>query len=247
MQKIFGLIGYPLGHSFSKKYFTEKFKRENIDDARYELFELRDISEIEQVFKTPGLRGLNVTIPYKEKVIPYLDKLEPAALEINAVNVIKISGDGTKEGFNADYYGFRLSLERWLGCFHDVRALILGTGGASKAVKKVLNDLDITFLSVSRSKDKGDITYKSLFKDFSLIQTFKLIINTTPLGMSPETGNCPDIPYDLLTHAHYLYDLIYNPPETLFMKKGKARDAHVKNGHEMLVLQAEKSWEIWNR
>ncbi len=247
MQKVFGLIGYPLGHSFSKKYFTEKFKREKIKNAVYELFEISDISEIETVFKTKGLQGLNVTIPYKEKIIPYLDKLEPAALEINAVNVVKIADDGSKEGFNADYYGFKLSLERWLGCFHDIRALVLGTGGASKAVKKVLDDLNITCLSVSRSKVKGDITYESLFADLSLIQTFKLIINTTPLGMSPDTENYPDIPYSSLTSGHYLYDLIYNPPETLFMKKGKAMGAHVKNGYEMLVFQAEKSWEIWNR
>ncbi len=246
MEKTFGLIGYPLGHSFSKKYFTEKFIRENIKHSTYELFEIKNISEITEVFKTKGLRGLNVTIPYKEKIIPWLDKLEPKAKEIDAVNVIKITQDGITEGFNADYYGFKTSLERWVGCLYGLRALILGTGGASKAVKKVLEDLDIPFLSVSRSKDKGNITYESLHNDPSLIQSFKLIINTTPLGMSPILNTCPDLPYHLLSPDNYLYDLVYNPSETLFMKKGAKMNAHVKNGYEMLALQAEKSWEIWN-
>jgi len=236
VRKVFGLIGYPLGHSFSKKYFAEKFIRENIEHSEYNLFEIKDISEIKNVFQTKGLRGLNVTIPYKEKIIPWLDKLELKAEEINAVNVVKITPDGTKIGFNADYYGFKTSL----------KALVLGTGGASKAVKKVLKDLDIPFLSVSRSKDKGNLTYESLHNDSSLVQTFKLIINTTPLGMSPKLDACPDIPYDFLGSNNYLYDLVYNPSETLFMKKGIKMNVHVKNGYEMLELQAEKSWEIWN-
>lgn len=246
MQRIFGLIGYPLGHSFSKKYFSEKFERGKIEDTKYELFEIKDISEVRNVFKTANLSGLNVTIPYKEKIIPYLDRLEYGVAEIGAVNVVKISGNGTKVGFNADYYGFKLSLDRWLSCSHGIQALVLGTGGASKAIRKVLEDLDIIYLSVSRSKNKGDVTYESLHRDPSLIQTFKLIINTTPLGMSPKTTIYPDLPYKLLGPGHYLYDLVYNPTETLFMKKGKKMGAHVKNGHEMLVLQAEKSWEIWN-
>ncbi len=246
MKRIFGLIGYPLGHSFSKNYFTEKFRREHTENTLYELFEIRDISEIEEVFRIPGLCGFNVTIPYKEKIIPYLHHLDPAARDIGAVNVVKIAGDGTRKGYNADYYGFKLSLERWLGCVLEMQALVLGTGGASKAVKKVLEDLDIEYMTVSRSKDKGLLTYESLHRDPSLIRTFKLIINTTPLGMSPDTGSCPDIPYDRLGPGHYLYDLVYNPPETLFMKRGKTMGAHVKNGQEMLVLQAEKSWEIWN-
>ena len=243
--RLFGLIGFPLGHSFSKKYFSEKFRSENITDSRYELFELEMVSEITGVFSKPGLRGLNVTIPYKEQVQPYLDNLDDSAVKIGAVNVIRIEEDGQKTGYNSDYYGFLNALTGWLPNTRGMKALVLGTGGSSHAVCAVLKDLKINFQMVSRSADKG-ITYDQLKKDRKYIQEHRLIINTTPLGMSPNTASCPDLPFDWLTPDHRLFDLVYNPEETTFMKRGKESGAESKNGYEMLVLQAEKSWEIWN-
>lgn len=245
----YGLIGYPLKHSFSISYFNEKFQSENID-AEYVNFEIPRIEDfMEVVEENPNLRGLNVTIPYKEQVIPYLDELDKDTAKIGAVNVIKIipqgKGDVKLVGYNSDIIGFTRSIEPLLQS-HHVKALILGTGGASKAVFHGLANLGIEATFVSRTKKNNDIlTYQELTPE--IMQEHTVIVNTTPLGMYPNVDACPDIPYDQLTPNHLLYDLLYNPHETLFMKKGMERGATVKNGLEMLLLQAFVSWEIWNK
>ena len=245
----YGLIGYPLGHSFSRNYFNEKFENEAID-AQYINFEIPTINDFPQILaENPELKGLNVTIPYKEKVIPYLDELDKDALAIGAVNVIKIipqKGNQSKlVGYNSDIIGFTRSIEPLLQP-HHTKALILGTGGASKAVYHGLANLGVQSTYVSRTKKNNDIlTYSELTPEVMAEHT--VIVNTTPLGMYPKVDFCPDIPYDLLTPDHLLYDLLYNPNETLFMKKGAEHGASVKNGLEMLLLQAFAAWEIWNR
>lgn len=246
---IYGLIGYPLGHSFSKGYFNEKFTAEDID-AEYVNFEIPSIKEFKEVVEnTRNLNGLNVTIPYKEQVIPFLDDLDKdTAKRIGAVNVIKIIRNGNKTklvGYNSDIVGFTRSIEPYVEDHHQ-QALILGTGGASKAIYYGLQDLGIESKFVSRTK-KGDniISYQDLTPE--VMATHQVIVNCTPLGMYPKINECPDIPYDLLTPQHLLYDLLYNPDETLFMKKGKQKGATVKNGLEMLLLQAFAAWEIWQR
>ena len=248
MQK-YGLIGYPLKHSFSIGYFNEKFEAENID-AQYVNFEIPDIRDFMEVIEeNPNLCGLNVTIPYKEQVIPYLDELDKDTAKIGAVNVIKIirlpKGKVKLVGYNSDIIGFTQSIEPLLQP-HHTKALILGTGGASKAVFHGLDNLGIKATFVSRTKKSDDIlTYRELTPE--IMQEHTVIVNTTPLGMYPKVDFCPDIPYDQLTPNHLLYDLLYNPNETLFMKKGKEKGAVVKNGLEMLLLQAFASWEIWNK
>ena len=248
MQK-YGLIGYPLKHSFSIGYFNEKFEAENID-AQYVNFEIPDIRDfMEEIEENPNLCGLNVTIPYKEQVIPYLDELDKDTAKIGAVNVIKIirlpKGKVKLVGYNSDIVGFTQSIEPLLQP-HHTKALILGTGGASKAVFHGLDNLGIKATFVSRTKKSDDIlTYRELTPE--IMQEHTVIVNTTPLGMYPKVDFCPDIPYDQLTPNHLLYDLLYNPNETLFMKKGKEKGAVVKNGLEMLLLQAFASWEIWNK
>lgn len=244
--KTYGLIGYPLSHSFSKKYFTEKFLKENISDVRYELFEIENIQQLPDIVSsTPGLRGLNVTIPHKENVIRYMSELDEPVRSIQAVNVIKILPDGRLKGYNSDYHGFRQSLLAFMpASYHGIKALILGTGGASKAVKAVLQDLNIPFQFVSRKASYEAISYETISAE--LVKDFHLIINTSPLGMYPNVNSCPDLPYEALGASHFLFDLVYNPDETLFMNKGAANGAHVKNGLEMLIGQAEKAWEIWN-
>jgi shikimate dehydrogenase len=249
--KRFGLIGYPLTHSFSKRYFSEKFEREQIKDSRYDMYELSRIEELAPLLtETPGLIGLNVTIPYKQAVIPFLDELDPtSAGRIGAVNTIKRFADGSTKGYNTDYYGFRQSLEEWIQkrgekCA-DLRALVLGNGGAAKAVKIALEDLGTPYQVVTRRDEADTIRYADL--DAERIATHRLIINTTPLGMYPHTTDCPPIPYEYLGSAHLLYDLVYNPLETLFLKRGLERQAAVHNGLKMLELQAEKSWEIWTK
>ncbi len=247
---IYGLIGFPLEHSFSEKYFAQKFKSENILNSKYKLFPLKSVKEFPKFLKNnPELKGLNVTIPYKELIIPYLNKLHSSAKNINAVNTISIKqnnkGDVYTIGYNTDVYGFQKSLKPFLNS-NIKKALILGTGGAAKAVAYVLNENNIEFLFVSRAKlntNKKIINYSSLNKN--IIENTQIIINTTPLGMSPNIENCPDIPYKFISEKHILYDLIYNPEETFFLKKGKNNDAVIKNGLEMLYLQAEKSWEIY--
>ncbi|MFN3405577.1 MAG: shikimate dehydrogenase family protein [Cytophagaceae bacterium] len=244
--RLFGLIGYPLTHSFSKKYFTEKFQKEGIKDAAYELFEIKEASEVKSIIAAhPDLNGLNVTIPHKEAVIPFLDALDPAAEKIGAVNVIRIR-NGKTTGFNSDFYGFKSSLEKFLPeDYSNFKALVLGTGGAAKAVKAALDNLKIPYLTVSRTKGARLITYDQL--DKSMIDEYKLIVNTSPLGMYPKTESFPEIPYQYISSGHYLFDLVYNPENTTFMKKGTEKGARTKNGLEMLYLQAEKAWEIWDQ
>lgn len=246
MEKVFGLIGGTVSHSFSKSYFDEKFFREGLRDYRYELFPLGNITEIETLLKeTKGLTGLNVTIPYKEQVLKYLDEVDGFAKKIGAVNVIKIK-DGKLKGFNTDSDAFHETLEKWLPKDKTFNALILGTGGSSKAVQEALKKLKIDYKLVSREAKKGVITYEELDKDPSIITSSKLIINTTPLGMSPKTEAMPPINYEHIGSEHYVYDLIYNPARTLFLQKSEMRGATIKNGLEMLHVQAEKSWTIWN-
>ena len=243
----FGLIGYPLSHSFSKKYFTEKFEKEGIQNSQYELYPIENIEEFPKLIKTSHeLVGLNVTIPYKQQVIPFLDELDPKAQAIGAVNTIKIE-NGKLKGFNTDYYGFKDSLVKFYGGrTMPKNALILGTGGASKAVIAALVDLGINYHLVSRNPSDEILSYEDLNTQYALFSTAKLIVNTTPLGMSPNTERLPELPYEHLTPDHSLYDLVYNPLKTAFMQKGIDAGCWVKNGLEMLYGQAEKAWEIWN-
>lgn len=246
MEKVFGLIGQTVSHSFSKSYFDEKFFREGLRDHHYELFPLSNIKEIESLIKdTKGLSGLNVTIPYKEQVMQYLDEVDPAAKKIGAVNVIKFH-NGKRKGFNTDMDAFFETIEKWLPKDRSFDALILGTGGSSKSVQEALAKLNISFKLVSREKSKGHYTYKDLEKKANILKDANLIINTTPLGMHPNTNTMPPIDYEFLTADHYVYDLIYNPARTMLLQKAEMRGATVKNGLEMLHVQAEKSWMIWN-
>ena len=244
--RLFGLIGKKLGHSFSEKYFTEKFEKEGLNDCTYKLFELDNAAHIVQlVAQHPNIEGLNVTVPYKEDLFSFLDTLDPTAQKVKAVNVIKIS---QKQwiGHNTDYYGFMQSLTNWLPSTRKLRALILGTGGASKAVQAVLQDLAISFHLVSRNPAPNVLTYQQLNINPQTISENRLIINTTPLGMSPDILTYPDLPYQNIGSSHFIYDLVYNPKVTQLMKRASAKGAQVKNGLEMLHLQAERSWEIWN-
>ena len=242
----YGLIGYPLVHSFSISYFNEKFKNEGID-AVYENYEIPTIEQFPEIIDTnPQLRGLNVTIPYKEKVIGYLDAISPEANEIGAVNVIKITHKGKKvilKGYNSDVIGFTRSIEPLLDSFHK-QALILGTGGASKAIEFGLKSLGLKTMKVSRSVKSGTIRYQDITPE--MMKDWNVIINCTPCGMYPHSDECPQLPYEAMDSHTLLYDLIYNPDETLFMKNGKANGAIVKNGLEMLLLQAFASWEFWH-
>jgi shikimate dehydrogenase len=246
MEKVFGLIGATVSHSFSKAYFDEKFFREGLRDYHYELFPLNNISEIENLLKdTKGLTGLNVTIPYKEQILKYLDEVDGFAKKIGAVNVVKIK-DGKLKGFNTDSDAFLETLEKWLPKDKTFKALVLGTGGSSKAVQEALKKLKIEYKLVSREAKKGLITYEDINKDPKPITESNLIINTTPLGMSPNTETMPPIDYEHIGAEHYVYDLIYNPARTLFLQRSEMRGATIKNGLEMLHVQAEKSWTIWN-
>ncbi|MEN5088495.1 shikimate dehydrogenase [Sphingobacterium faecium] len=245
MKKL-GLIGFPLGHSFSKKYYLEKFDKEHITDVNYDLYSIADIQEFEKIFKDSDFYGVNVTIPHKINVLPYLQELSPEAQAIHAVNCIQIkhtaSGPFLK-GFNTDVFGFMESLKPLLDDHHK-KALILGNGGAAKAVEYALNALDISYKVVSRSKTETNLTYSEL--DAHILNEYYIIINCSPVGTFPNIEDAPDIPYDHIGNKHLLYDLVYNPPETTFLKNGKNNGAKIKNGLEMLVLQAEKNWEIWN-
>ena len=245
--KIYGLIGFPLGHSFSQDYFNQKFDAENID-ARYINFEIPEIGDLKDVLaRNPNLAGLNVTIPYKQQVIPLLDEMDPEAAEIGAVNVIKFirrNGRLTLKGYNSDIIGFRDSIAPLLTDCHT-HALVLGTGGASKAICYALKSLGIAPQLVSRKPAEGVITYGDLTPE--IMATHKIIVNTTPLGMYPHIDECPDIPYSLLTPDHLCYDLLYNPDVTRFMKRSSDAGAEVKNGLEMLLLQAFAAWNIWQR
>jgi shikimate dehydrogenase len=242
----YGLIGFPLGHSFSISYFNQKFKDEDID-AVYENFEIPSIDLLAEVLDSnPELKGLNVTIPYKQKVMEYLDNISPEARAIGAVNVIKVIHEGKKiklKGYNSDVIGFTQSIEPMLERFHK-KALILGTGGASKAIDYGLKSLGLDTVFVSRYQRPGTIQYESITPD--VIKEYNVIVNCTPLGMFPKTEECPLLPYETMDSRTILYDLIYNPDETLFMKRGAAYGANVKNGLEMLLLQAFASWEFWH-
>ena len=247
MQK-YGLVGYPLKHSFSIGYFNEKFSSEKIE-AEYINFEIPDINNFPEIIQAnPNLHGLNVTIPYKEKVIPYLDELDKQAAAIGAVNVIKIirnkGGKPKLIGYNSDIIGFTQSIQPLL-LSHHKKALILGTGGASKAVFHGLKNLGIEAKFVSRTARFGMLTYEEL--NAEIIKEYTVIVNCTPVGMYPKVDACPDIPYEAITSEHLLYDLLYNPHITLFMKKGEAKGAVTKNGLEMLLLQAFAAWEIWQK
>ncbi len=246
MEKRFGLIGSTVSHSFSKNYFDEKFFQEGLRDYHYDLYPLASIDALPGMLKDmPELVGLNVTIPYKEQVMKYLSEIDPAAREIGAVNVIKISG-GKLTGFNTDSDAFRETIEKWFPNSPGSQALILGTGGSAKAVQVALKKLGIAHKRVSREKGQGDFTYADLGKKSKVLSDFNLIINTTPLGMSPNTNASPPIDYEMLGANHFVYDLIYNPARTLFLQKAEMHGCTIKNGLEMLHIQAEKSWKIWN-
>lgn len=268
---LYGLIGYPLGHSFSQQYFTQKFQAEGIENARYELFPLKKIKDLRPLLREhPDLRGLNVTIPYKEAVLPYLYRLDPVAQAVGAANVIRIK-NGQMTGFNTDVIGLEQSLLKWLSG-HGVRlepaglpeavlfpldgpapelpsrvsALILGTGGAAKAVAYVLRKMGIPHCFVSRRPGSADrIGYGEIAKHKGVDKT--LIFNTTPLGTYPNTESCPEIPFDEIGPNYLVYDLVYNPPETLLLQRAKARGAAIKNGLEMLHIQADAAWSIWQQ
>jgi shikimate dehydrogenase len=244
--RTFGLVGRSLAHSFSQTYFAQKFYQLGLDDCRYELFELAAASELPRLLaQHPDLSGLNVTIPYKEQIWPYLDEVASSAARVGAVNVIEIQPDGRLIGHNTDYVGFRESLRT----FYPVpaagaRALVLGTGGAAKAVAVALRELGIAHWLVSRDMMGQHLTYADLTPE--VLAAHPLIINTTPLGTYPDVDACAPLPYAALTPQHYLYDLVYNPRETLFLQKGREAGANTKNGFDMLERQAEAAWAIWN-
>ena len=243
----YGLIGFPLGHSFSISYFNQRFQDEGID-AVYENYEIPNIDALAEILDSnPELKGLNVTIPYKEKVIPFLDSISPEARAIGAVNVIRVTHRGNKtelKGFNSDVIGFTKSIEPMLDKKWHQKALILGTGGASKAIDYGLRSLGLETVFVSRYERPNTIQYKTITPE--IVKEYNVIVNCTPLGMYPKTEECPDLPYEAMDSHTILYDLIYNPDETLFMKRGREQGAEVKNGLEMLLLQAFASWEFWH-
>jgi len=241
-----GLIGERLDYSFSKEYFTDKFKKEKIAGWRYDLFPIPSIDSIPELLEEPGLIGLNVTIPYKQEILKYIHTLDPTAAAIGAVNTLTVSNNGQEiKGYNTDVIGFRDSLLEFVGMdkIKDLKALVLGTGGASKAITYVLNNLDIPYQMVSRSAYKG-LTYDVL--DQSIISDNHLIINSTPLGTYPNINDCPMLPYEAITESHFLYDLVYNPQKSLFLRRGETNGAAILNGKNMLILQAEAAWNIWN-
>lgn len=245
--ELYGLIGHPLSHSFSENFFNQKFESENID-AKYVNFDIPSINDVINIIKeNKNLKGLNVTIPYKEQIIPFLNEIDSNAALIGAVNVIKFisnkNGEIRLKGYNSDIIGFCDSIKPLLQS-HHTHALVLGTGGAAKAIYCGLKSLNIEPVYVSRYKKDGMLTYEDL--NPSIMNKYKIIINTTPIGMYPNVDKCPNIPYELLSTNHICYDLIYNPDVTLFMKKSQNHGAEVKNGLEMLLLQAFAAWEIWN-
>jgi len=243
-QKTYGLVGKSISYSFSEKYFTEKFKKNKIQNCTYKNFDLNNIKDLVSILKENDLKGLNITIPYKEQVLSYLDEIEDNAKLIGAINTIKINKDKTLTGYNTDFIGFINTLRPHINS-NCKKALILGTGGASKAIEYGLKKLNIESKKISRNKKKGDLTYLEI--DSDLIKEYQIIINTTPLGTYPDIENYPDIPYKYLTKKHICYDLIYNPDETTFLRKSKKKGAITINGLRMLEIQAEESWKIWNK
>ncbi len=243
--KRFGLIGKKLGHSFSAKYFAEKFEREGLRDCDYSLYELPEIECVKEFMLTPDLVGFNVTIPYKQQIIPYLDALDAQAREVGAVNCVKIERDGRRVGYNTDVDGIRLSLDKLLGGEKVGSALVLGTGGAAQAVQYVLRERGVNYKVVSRDADKADLIYDDL--DQEVMSAHRLIINASPVGMYPACDNAPNIPYAMLSGSHFLFDLVYNPLTTRFMELGAEQGAATLSGIDMLYAQAESAWEIWSR
>jgi shikimate dehydrogenase len=241
---IYGLIGKTLHHSFSKRYFSEKFRSENLTDFQYKNFEIKNLSEeIPGLKKNSELKGLNVTIPYKTEIIPFLDHLSEECKEINACNCIKIA-DGKWSGYNTDVIGFEKSFTPFLKPFQQ-KALILGTGGASNAVAFVFKNLNIAFVKVSRTKNLSDsiISYQDISEE--TMKDFQIVVNTTPVGTFPNVNECPPLPYEFITDRHYFFDLIYNPAKTLFLSLAEKHGAFIENGDKMLMIQAEESWRIW--
>ncbi len=243
--RLYGLIGYPLSHSFSKKYFTEKFEKEKIIDCEFDAFAIEKIELLPQLIKeNSSLKGLSVTVPYKESVIPFLDEIDETAKIIGAVNCIKIS-KGKLKGYNTDAFGFRQSIKPFLESHHE-RALILGTGGASKAIYFILKEIGISCFFVTRNKTaENQFTYNELNEN--MLNAFKLVVNASPVGMFPNVNSAPKIPYEFISSSHLLYDLVYNPAETEFLKRGKAKGATIVNGLSMLHQQAEEAWRVWNK
>lgn len=243
----FGLVGYPLGHSFSARYFTERFAREGITDATYDNYPIESIDTLGQVLP-PSIRGFNITIPHKQAIIPLLAQIDLEADAVGAVNCVKVQTDGSLKGYNTDVYGFELSLIDMLHSRHSklpIEALVLGTGGASRAVCHVLDKMHIPYIMVSRTANGPTrLNYEAITP--AIVDSHKLIINTTPLGTAPHTDQAPDLPYNAIGADHYLLDLVYNPSLTRFLRNGLSRGAHLKNGFHMLVLQADRSWQIWN-
>ena len=243
--KKFGLIGKDISYSFSKKYFTEKFSQNLFEDCTYENFDIQSIEEFPTILKNnPDLKGLNITIPYKEAILPFLDTISNKAFKIGAVNVIRFTKKGNLKGYNSDWHGFKKSLKPLLQPHHK-KALILGTGGAAKAVAFALDELDILYTFVSREASENAIDYSRL--NGTTFDNFQIIINCTPVGTSPNVKDFPPIPYEYFTEKHIAFDLIYNPEESQFLKKAKKKGALTKNGLDMLVFQAEKAWKIWNK
>jgi shikimate dehydrogenase len=247
--KKFGLFGYPLGHSFSKKYFTEKFQKEGRHDFSYENFEASNPGDLRQiVHENPELAGLNVTLPHKLEILPMMDNVDDIAQRIGAVNCIKIvrgeNGKTELHGYNTDAWGFELAIRPILRPHHR-RALILGTGGSAKAVSYVFRKLNLEHFFVTRHDSRFHYTYKDL--NMNTMKAFQVIVNCTPLGMEPDIHTAPDIPYEFLSHKNLLFDLVYNPAQTTFLMKGKEKGAFIHNGFRMLRLQADKAWEIWNQ
>lgn len=245
MTKRYGLIGKNIDYSFSRNYFTERFKKKRDNKSIYVNFDIENITLFPSLFdEYKDIKGLNVTIPYKQAIIPYLDEVSKIAKKIGAVNTIQISKKGKLKGYNTDWYGFYYSLKPLLK-FQHKKALILGTGGASKAIEYALTKLKIQYLLVSRTKQEGVITYEDI--DANLMSEYTIVINTTPVGTFPNIKDKPQLDYSLFTPKHIAYDLIYNPEETTFLRLAKEHGAKTKNGYEMLVLQAERAWEIWNK
>jgi shikimate dehydrogenase len=241
--RLYGLLGYPLSHSFSQKYFTEKFQNLGLKDIAYENFSLPSIDALQEILdKRAGLAGFNITIPYKKEVLAFLDQVSPAVAEIGACNCVRIV-NGKRIGYNTDVVGFEQTLAPFLKPHHQ-HALILGTGGASAAVEWVLKKRGIAYQYVSRTASATSTSYDQI--DQATMESHTLVINTTPLGMYPNIDACPNLPYQFMNEQHHLFDLVYNPEETQFLAKGKAKGASIQNGWEMLILQAEESWRIWN-
>ncbi|WP_113738158.1 shikimate dehydrogenase family protein [Blattabacterium clevelandi] len=243
---IFGLIGKEISYSFSKNFFLKKFKKESIIQATYEIFDIPNIEEVLSIFNNPYLKGCNITIPYKKSIISFITELMPEAKIIGSVNVIKIDKKKNRIGYNTDILGFELSFKKDMNqlSYKNPKALILGTGGVSSSISFILNKLGIDHKYVSRKKDKDFLIYEEINQD--LLENYKIIINCTPLGTYPKINLCPSLPYEWLSSHHYLYDLVYNPPKTLFLKKGEEKGAMIRNGLEMFRIQAEESWKIWN-